>query len=84
VGLGPVAGYGRRRWLLDLEQVIDWQRRSGSPPPLPADPIRLALDGSLRIALDRTLAIEALRRAEAERPPLQADRRAHVAAERWD
>jgi hypothetical protein len=82
VGLGTMGGYGRRRLLLDAEEVLAWQRRSGRPLPLPADPIRLALDGSLKIALDRALAIEALRRAEAERQRLLQARRAVEAARR--
>jgi len=48
----------------------------GLPAPAPADPLRLALDGDLRVALDRALAMAALRRLEAERRRLRAERRA--------
>jgi hypothetical protein len=41
----------------------------GLPAPVPADPIRLALSGDLRVALDRDLAMAALQRLEAERGP---------------
>jgi len=54
-------------WLLDLSSVVSWQRASGRPGPLPADPLNLALSGDLRVALDRQLALRALRALEAER-----------------
>ena len=46
--------------------------RSG---PVPADPLRVALDGSLMVCLDRQLAMAALRRLEAERSRLIEERR---------
>ena len=41
---------------------------------LTPDPVRLALDGSLRIALDRDLVLRAFERLERERRPLRAER----------
>jgi hypothetical protein len=38
---------------------MSWQRGSGLPAPVPADPRRLALDGSLMVCLDRRLAMAA-------------------------
>jgi hypothetical protein len=57
-----------------------WHRRSGLPAPVPADPLHLALDGSLMVCLDRQLAMAALRALEAERRRLIAERRRVAAA----
>ncbi len=43
---------------------MTWHRGSGLPGPVPADPLPLALDGSLMVCLDRQLAMAALRRLE--------------------
>lgn len=75
VGTLPGGPYARERWVLDYSSVIAWHRRSGLPAPVPADPLRLALDGDLKVALDRALAMAALRRLEAERRRLIAERR---------
>jgi hypothetical protein len=71
---------GRRRWLLDLDQVVSWQRARGRPLAPAADAISLALAGDLRVALDRQLALEALARLERERRRLVAERRRVAAA----
>jgi hypothetical protein len=80
VALGPTGPYGRRRWLLDLDQVVAWQRARGWPLAPAADAISLALAGDLRVALDRVLAIAALSRPEAERSRLIDERRRVAAA----
>jgi hypothetical protein len=56
------------------EDVIAWHRASRPPGPIPAHPLGLALDGSLRFALDRDLALRALERLERERRRLRAER----------
>src|SRR5262245_37743838 len=63
---GPAANAQARRYLS--------QRRR----PLPADPIALALSGDLGVAVDRSLALEALRRLEAARAELERRRIAAV------
>jgi hypothetical protein len=80
--VGTLAGgpYARDRWLLDYSSVMGWHQRSGLPAPVPADPLRLALSGDLKVALDRALAMAALRRLEAERGRLVAERRRVAAA----
>jgi hypothetical protein len=47
VGELPGGPDARDRWLFDYETVLAWHGRSGLPAPVPADPIRLALDESL-------------------------------------
>jgi len=67
---GPAANAQARRYLS--------QRRR----PLPADPIALALSGDLGVAVDRSLALEALRGLEAARAELELERRRIAAVRR--
>jgi hypothetical protein len=43
VALGATGPYGRRRWLLDLDQVVSWQRARGRPLAPASDAISLLL-----------------------------------------
>jgi len=80
VGLIEGGPYARDRWLLDADDLMRWRRRSRLSTPVPADPLTLALDGDLRVALDRALALAAIRRLEDERARLDAERRRVAAA----
>ena len=80
--VGPPGGGGRRRWLLAAADVLAWHRASRLPRSIPADPVRQALDGSLRLALDRDLALRAFERLEAERRRLGSERLAVQEARR--